>query len=95
MRCFRPLPSLAFITLMAIALGLILWSCGNSPHPSREIINLRALARLYGYVRWFHPSDEAQEIDWDRFAVYAVARIRSAEDNADLEERLRELGFME
>jgi C-terminal processing protease CtpA/Prc len=91
MRCFRPLPALAFITLMAIALGLILGSCGNSSHPSREIINLRALARLYGYVRWFHPSDEAQEIDWDRFAVYAVARIRSAEDNADLEERLREL----
>ncbi len=91
MRRLRPLVFLGLITLIGIALGSILWSCGGRPPYTREIVNLRALARLYGYVRWFHPSDEAREIDWDRFAVYGAERVRSAENNADLEERLKEL----
>ncbi len=91
MRRLRPPVYLALITLAGIASGLILWSCGGGPPPAREIINLRAFARLYGYVRWFHPGDEAQEVDWDRFAVYGAERVRSAENSADLEERLREI----
>jgi hypothetical protein len=33
----------------------------------RIIEQLRAFAKLYGYVRFFHPSDEAAELDWDSF----------------------------
>jgi hypothetical protein len=47
-----------------------------APHTDTE--KLAALARLYGVVRWFHPSDAAQEVDWNRFAVHAVGRIRVA-----------------
>lgn len=33
---------------------------------SREVANLTAFAKLYGHVKYFHPSDEAREIDWDK-----------------------------
>ncbi|MCI0465048.1 MAG: hypothetical protein L0Z62_49640, partial [Gemmataceae bacterium] len=31
----------------------------------RELDNLVAFARLLGYVRYFHPSDEAANANWD------------------------------
>ena len=46
--------------------------------------NLEAFAKLYGYIRYFHPSDEASEIDWDSFAVYGAHEVRDAADASDL-----------
>jgi hypothetical protein len=57
----------------------------------REMINLHAFARLYGYLRFFHPSDEAAAIDWDRFAIHGVAHVRDAGSDEDLRVRLDEL----
>ena len=56
---------------------------------SREIVNLHAFARLYGLVRFFHPSDEAASADWDRLALAGVARVEKAKDPAALAEALR------
>ncbi|MEX1312016.1 MAG: hypothetical protein AB1Z65_16470, partial [Candidatus Sulfomarinibacteraceae bacterium] len=52
--------------------------------PSPEVENLAAFARLYGYVRFFHPSDEAAAIDWDRFAILGVIRVREVPPAGDL-----------
>ena len=41
----------------------------------RGLENLIALSRLLGYVRYFHPSDEAAAADWERFAIQAVGVI--------------------
>ena len=54
----------------------------------RQVANLRAFARLYGAMRWFHPSDEAAAIDWDRYAVIGVRDVRGATDGAALERAL-------
>lgn len=54
----------------------------------REFANLRAFARLFGYVRYFHPSDAASALDWDRFAIHGASRVRSASTTAELRERL-------
>jgi len=59
-----------------------LWS--GEPEPSQEVQNLRAFAKMYGYVRFFHPSDESASIDWDRFAVLGVIRIREVSSPEDL-----------
>jgi C-terminal processing protease CtpA/Prc len=56
-----------------------------------ELENLRTFARLYGYVRFFHPSDEAADTDWNRFAVYGASRVREARDAAALRRTLEEL----
>lgn len=34
-----------------------------------------SFARLYGYVRYFHPSNEAYRIEWEKFAPYAIKYI--------------------
>jgi hypothetical protein len=52
--------------------------------PTREIENVAAFARLYGVVRYFYPSDSSAELDWNRFAVYGVSRVRGARDEAEL-----------
>ena len=52
---------------------------------------LRAFTKLYGYVRYFHPSDEAQLVDWDRLALYGVDRVQFAGDTASLRDTLRSL----
>jgi len=58
---------------------------------SKIVSNLRAFAKLYGYVRYFHPSDEASRIDWDAFALYGAERIKSAKNVRELKSRLEEL----
>jgi hypothetical protein len=57
----------------------------------REIQNLRAFAKVYGYVKYFHPSDEASDTDWDKFAVLGVRTVKTAMDQMELETRLSEL----
>jgi len=42
------------------------------------LANLTAFARLYGYVRYFHPSDEAAQMDWDKFVVYGAYHASKA-----------------
>ena len=56
-----------------------------------KVQNLESFARLYGYARWFHPSDEAQEIDWDKFAILGVQKIDSVKTTAELRETLYKL----
>ena len=53
-----------------------------------QMDNLVAFTKLYGYVRFFHPSDEASTIDWDKFAIYGVGRVKAVKG---LDELRREL----
>ena len=57
----------------------------------QEIENVAAFARLYGVARWFYPSDAAATLDWNRFAVDGVRRVRNAGTAAELERTLEEL----
>jgi Peptidase family S41 len=49
----------------------------QAPRPlsARGLTNLVAFARLLGYVRYFHPSDQAAAADWGSFAAAAVAEL--------------------
>jgi hypothetical protein len=47
---------------------------------SRALDNLCAFARLFGYVRYFHPGDDAASVDWDHFAAAAVDLVERAGD---------------
>jgi C-terminal processing protease CtpA/Prc len=57
----------------------------------RTLQNFRAFAKLYGYVRFFHPSDEASSIDWDKFAVYGFEKVENASGDNELKDLLLEL----
>jgi len=67
---------------------------GNEPARAltpRGLDNLTAFARLFGYVRYFHPSDPAAAADWE---ALALAGVPAAEKAATPEELARTLeGF--
>jgi C-terminal processing protease CtpA/Prc len=37
-----------------------------------EVDKYFSFARLYGYIKYFYPGDDAAAIDWDRFAYYGA-----------------------
>ena len=63
-------------------------SCGQQ---NKKIDYLTTFAKAYGYVKYFHPSDEAYEIYWNRFAVYGAAEINKCKNKDDLIETLNAL----
>ena len=42
---------------------------------------LEDFARIYGAVRWFMPSDEAMEVDWNAFTLHAVSEVLECQNN--------------
>lgn len=56
--------------------------------PDRALANLEAFARLFGWIRWFHPSDEAVAADWERLLIDHMALVERAEDSEVLVARL-------
>lgn len=61
----------------------------------RGLENVIAFAKLLGYVRYFHPSDQAARADWEALAIEGVSAVESAASPAALarllEERFRPL----
>jgi len=55
---------------------------------SRGLDNRIAFTRLLGYVRHFHPSDQAAATDWETFTVGALKDVEAATDAVDLARRL-------
>jgi hypothetical protein len=53
--------------------------------------NLITFAKVYGYVKYFHPSDEAATIDWSLFAIYGVQEIEKCRTKDQLVKKLNEL----
>lgn len=72
-----------FVALTAASFGA--W--GQAP-PPRAAQQVATFARLYGYVRYFHPSDEAAAADWDRLAVLGCARAAVPQTDAELKATL-------
>ncbi len=60
---------------------------GNEPPralEARGLDNLVAFTRLLGYVRYFHPSDQAAATDWDAFAILGVRAVEKAGNPVEL-----------
>lgn len=51
--------------------------------------NLHAFALLYGYLRFFHPSDEMQAVDNEKLLLYGIGQVRHCQGRAELAEALR------
>lgn len=57
------------------------------PLTERGLANLTALTRLLGYVRFFHPSDQAAGLanaDWNALAMAGVERVEAARNPGEL-----------
>ena len=79
----------AFLVMLPLIFASGQWR--QTDRTTTPLTNVRTFAKLYGYVRFFHPSDEASSIDWDRFAILGVGRVKDAPSPELLQERLVEL----
>ena len=78
------------LRLLAVLAGTVWSMAGQSavqqvrPLSVRGLENVQALARLFGYVRYFHPSDSAAGTDWEELAVHSVQTVEEAQSPQDL-----------
>ena len=83
---------LAFFIIMLVVIQKDDNELVNSETSEEQLYtNLEAFSKLYGYVRYFHPSDEAAELDWEQFAIYGVDKVKGATNERELKEVLEEL----
>lgn len=101
----RPFVHLSSAALVGASLvGLALAACDPgastpSAHASEasagvavdEATALASFARLYGYLRFFHPTDAAADTDWDAFAVEGARAVLAVESQGELQRTLEEL----
>ena len=64
---------------------------GQMAPRDQQVKNLEAFTRLYGYIRYFHPSDEASAVDWDKFLYYGIEQVLDDKDSLELVETLADL----
>lgn len=77
--------------LLAVLFGTALLFGNSEAQNLTPADNYEAFSKLYGYVRWFHPSDEAAEVDWNKFATYGLEQVANAQSPAELKEKLKGL----
>ncbi|MBN2135843.1 MAG: hypothetical protein JW737_08945 [Acidobacteria bacterium] len=58
---------------------------------NQKLQNLEAFAKLYGYVRFFHPSDNAADVNWNKFAILGAAEVTKAKNTDELKIILQKL----
>ena len=63
---------------------------GPFPVYEKEMDNIMAFFRLYGYVRYFHPSDQANNIDWEKFVINGIDYIEKLEKPIELANALEQ-----
>jgi len=61
----------------------------GQPLSAREVNNLTAFAKLYGYVRWFSPYSEPNDARWDQIASDGAVAASRAESPQALATTLR------
>ncbi|MEN6618626.1 MAG: S41 family peptidase [Rikenellaceae bacterium] len=76
--------------LLTIMFSVIVSGSANC-QTKDQIGYLETFSKAYGYVKYFHPSDEADKIDWDKFAIYGSQKIVECKNKKQLISTLTEL----
>ena len=75
-----------------VALGFLTATVAQSqPLTVRATDNLVAFTKLLGYVRYFHPSDEAALANWETFTLNHITDVEGLESDRDLAAALEAL----
>ena len=74
-RYAKPLLTAIFLIFVVIA---------KSQHNNTRVSSMTTFSKLYGYIKYFHPSDECSSINWDKFAVYGAEQVAKCKDQSEL-----------
>lgn len=80
----------AFVAFISATLILLCHPC-SAQLTSQQQKNLTAFSRLYGYIRYFHPSDEAAALDWEGFAIYGAGKMLEPKNDKGMLGALQQL----
>jgi hypothetical protein len=58
---------------------------------NQQIRNLVAFSKSYGYIRYFHPSNESRIINWDTFLLYGIPKVAGCKSNNEIKDSLTNL----
>lgn len=64
---------------------------GSHLKGQNELQNLVVFAKAYGYVKYFHPSDECVDIDWNKFSAFGAQKVSNSKNSEELIKTLNEL----
>lgn len=56
-----------------------------------KVENMMSFAKAYGYVKYFHPSDKSELIDWEKFSAYGAQKIEKCKTKKQVVKSLNEL----
>jgi len=76
------------ISLLFLAISVFQF---GSAQNDQMVTNLTAFSKAYGYVKYFHPSDEAFDLDWDAFSAYGAEKVEECKNNKELVKTLNEM----
>lgn len=90
---FRKLKSIIDFVMKNAILSLFLFTIilGCYSQEKQSVEYQKAFAITYGYVKYFHPSDEASSIDWDMFAIYGADQVEKCKSEIELLKTLKTL----
>ncbi|MDR7131506.1 hypothetical protein J2X69_003870 [Algoriphagus sp. 4150] len=81
-----------FIAELLLSLSTMAsFACSSQAQSSRETDNLISFAKAYGYVKYFHPSTEADQVDWGWFSVYGSAQVLECQNKEDLLQTMQQI----
>ncbi|NIM11031.1 MAG: peptidase S41 [Candidatus Aminicenantes bacterium] len=84
-------PSILIFLVIFVFSGYLGGSGQLAEDMDHSIKNIETFTRLYGYVRYFYPGDEAAQTDWEKFAVYGVKKVEKVRNRSELKQALQEL----
>jgi len=73
--------------------AFIVFTLYNSAYSQsgQQVDNQKTFAKIFGYVRYFHPSDEASAVDWNAFAILGSSRVDKCTNSSELKAELNKL----
>ncbi len=84
-------PIILFFLLVSLSISCLAQDKTDDVSLDRQINNLQSFAKLYGYIRFFYPSEKVANFDWDKFAIEGVNNIRYDTSEIQLANDLRKL----
>lgn len=75
----------------ALSVVIVSLFCATTIMAQENIEYLKSFSKVYGYVKYFHPSSEGVLLDWNKFSAYGADQILKCDSQEEVITRLNEM----